>query len=108
MFLWNFEPYQSHVVIFSNRKVNIDNNVKRNFEASSIDLNSDWKVTIGENSPVVMNKLHSWADDEATKYFSGTATYEKSVNIAPNLLQSSLKLDFGEPISLNLKFRKTE
>ena len=99
-----FEPYQSHVVIFSNRKVNIVNNKKEISEA--VDLNSDWKVTIGENTPVVMNKLHSWADDEATKYFSGTATYEKSVNIAPNLLQSSLKLDFGEPISLEFEVQK--
>ncbi len=56
----------------------------------------------------MMNKLHSWAEDEATKYFSGTATYEKSVNIAPNLLQNSLKLISASQIRSRLKFRKTE
>lgn len=104
--LLNFEPYQSHVVIFSKRKTQLPQVQTTISAVSAIDLNADWNVTIGENASLKMNKLHSWADDEATKYFSGTATYEKSFNLAPNLLQSSLKLDFGEPVSLKFEVQK--
>ncbi|MDQ3063506.1 MAG: glycoside hydrolase [Acidobacteriota bacterium] len=106
--LLNFEPYQSHVVIFSKRKTAPPKIQTAISAASAIDLNSDWNVTIGKNAPVLMNQLRSWSDDEATKYFSGTAVYEKSINIAPNLLQkgNSLKLDFGEPVSLEFQVQR--
>jgi hypothetical protein len=55
-----------------------------------------------------MQKLSSWTDDEATRYFSGVATYEKDVDVPPSFLQNgySLKLDFGEGAAIpaqNLK-----
>lgn len=102
----NFEPYQSHVVIFSKRQTPLPKTEMKISAASAIDLNNDWKVTVGRNAPVVMNRLRSWADDAATRYFSGTAAYEKSFNVPANLLQSSLKLDFGEPISLPFEVQK--
>jgi len=45
-----------------------------------------------------MDHLRSWTDDEATRYFSGTATYEKSVEINRSMLREGLRvqLDFGE------------
>ncbi len=102
----NFEPYQSHVVIFSKRQ-NAAPKIQTTISAASaIDLNSDWTVIIGKNPAVKMNQLRSWADDEATRYFSGTATYEKSFNLPANLLQSALKLDFGEPVSLEFEVQR--
>ena len=46
-----------------------------------------------------MPKLHSWSDDESTKYFSGTATYERTVDVSNEFLQSgkSIALDLGQP-----------
>jgi hypothetical protein len=106
--LLNFEPYGSQVVIFSKRKTPLPNTPARIGSASAIDLNSDWRVTFGKNAPVSMNALRSWTEDEATKYFSGTAVYERSLNVAPNLLQkgSLLKLDFGEPVSLEFEVQR--
>lgn len=105
--LLNFEPYQSHVVIFSKRKIAAPFVQPNISSAKAIDLNSDWRVTIGQNAPITMNKLRSWADDETTKYFSGTATYEKTFNLAPEALtNSTLKLDFGEAISLPFEVQK--
>ncbi len=104
--LLNFEPYQSHVVIFSKRKTALPKAQAAISDVSAIDLNSDWKVTIGKTAPTMMNKLRSWADDEATKYFSGTAVYEKSISLAPGFLQSSVKLDFGEPVSLPFEVQR--
>ena len=45
-----------------------------------------------------MSTLHSWADDDATRYFSGTATYEKSIDVTNDFLGKgrSVVLDFGE------------
>jgi len=106
--LLNFEPYQSHVVIFSKRKMTAPQIQTNIASASAIDLSSDWNVSFGKNAPVLMNKLQSWTEDEATKYFSGTAVYEKSFDIAPALLQSGslVKLDFGEPVSLEFEVQK--
>jgi hypothetical protein len=45
-----------------------------------------------------MKQLHSWADDETTRYFSGVATYEKTVDLSANFLEAGAAafLDFGE------------
>jgi hypothetical protein len=45
-----------------------------------------------------MDRLRSWTDDEKTRYFSGAATYEKSVSVPDSLIQDGLavRLDFGE------------
>ena len=106
--LLNFEPYQSHVVIFSKRQMTTPKIQTNIASAASIDLNSDWNVSFGKNAPILMNKLQSWTENEATKYFSGTAVYEKSFNIAPTLLQSgsAVKLDFGEPVSLEFEVQR--
>ena len=106
--LLNFEPYQSRVVIFTKRKTPLPPLQTGISAASAIDLSSDWNVKIGDNASILMNQVHSWADDEATKYFSGTATYEKSVNVAANLLQNgnTIKLDFGEPVSLDFEVQR--
>jgi hypothetical protein len=49
-----------------------------------------------------MKRLHSWADDEATRYFSGTANYERSVDIPASFLNSGkqVEIDFGDGVAL--------
>jgi hypothetical protein len=46
--------------------------------------------------------LRSWTDDEATRYFSGVATYEKVVDLAPSMLRRDrvLELDLGDARAL--------
>ena len=45
-----------------------------------------------------MDRLRSWTDDDATRYFSGTATYEKKVEVDRGMLREGLRvqIDFGE------------
>jgi hypothetical protein len=93
----DLEPYQSHVVVFSKRKNALPKPENPANVVSSIDLNSDWRVAFGQNDPVVMNGLRSWSEDAATKYFSGAATYEKTISVPAGALKNGvLKLDFGE------------
>jgi hypothetical protein len=68
-----------------------------NNRASSMDISKDWKVTFEGNGSTMMDHLRSWTDDEATRYFSGTATYEKSIEMNPSMLREGLRvqLDFG-------------
>jgi len=97
----NFEPYRSYVVVFSKKSSSPDP-VEYSETGSSIDLNSDWSVSFGSQAPVQMPKLRSWSEGDATKYFSGTASYEKSVDISDEFLQSGkvVELSLGEPVEL--------
>lgn len=96
-----FEPYRSYVVAFT-KKSPVPNAVAFSETSSSIDLNSDWSVTIGSQSPVQMSKLRSWTDDEASRNFSGTASYEKSLDISNEFLRSGrvIAIDLGESVEL--------
>jgi hypothetical protein len=45
-----------------------------------------------------MDHLQSWTESESTRYFSGTATYEKELTVPNDFLQTGIavKLDLGE------------
>jgi hypothetical protein len=73
-----------------------------------VDVSSNWKVSFagapGSNATGQnMEQLKSWTADDSTKYFSGKATYEKTVAIPQAMLRSGhpLYLNFGEgePVS---------
>ena len=94
----DLEPYGSRVVVFSRRDLP-PQAAGRSTEAAAIDLSTGWRVSFGPaGNPSRMQKLSSWTDDEATRHFSGVATYEKDVDVPRDLVQDglSLKLDFGE------------
>ena len=58
------------------------------------DLSSDWIATPGGH----MDKLHSLADDPATKFYSGQITYRKTIDIPAGF--HAIALDFGEGTAL--------
>ena len=94
----NLEPYGSRVLVFSRRRL-----PATKFESvgsvSRVELSTGWKLSIGENSkPISMDHLESWTENEATRYFSGTATYENDLNLSEHFLPETTKarLDFGE------------
>jgi hypothetical protein len=97
----NFEPYQSHVIVFSKR-TNLAAMSKLGEPVLEMDLGSNWRVSFAPQSSTTMTKLHSWSDDDATRYFSGTATYERPFELLPLLLESgrTVELDFGEGMPL--------
>lgn len=94
----DFEPYQSRVLVFTKRTLSTPTSRSLAAIPSPIDLSTGWQVSFGPHSKtVLMEYLRSWTEDEETRYFSGTATYEKDVTVPDSLLQNGLavRLDFG-------------
>lgn len=101
----DLEPYGSRLVVFSKRtRKQFATRSSVNSTSSSnaptlLDLSNNWRVTFGQNTePVVMESLRSWTEADETRYFSGVATYEKTITVPAALLQDghALRLDFGE------------
>jgi hypothetical protein len=95
----DLEPYGSRVLVFSNRTLPKAAAVRVAKAPPAIDLSTGWQVAIGANAkPVVMERLQFWTENEATRYFSGTGTYEKEVTLPGDFPQTGVttRLDFGE------------
>jgi hypothetical protein len=96
----DIEPYGSRVIVFS--KLAAAPPVQRRATAplpAPLDISGGWKVTFGSHGlAVTMDTLRSWTDDDATRYFSGVATYEKSVTVPGAMVANGIavQLDFGE------------
>jgi hypothetical protein len=90
-------PYESKVVVFTDH-VEPPPMMPATREFAPIDLSSEWKVTFDKTGATeTMQTLHSWADEDAEKYYSGTATYERTVDIPDAVAKSGrVVLDFGE------------
>ncbi len=94
----DLEPYGSRVVVLSRNITPQRSRKPTPVETSTIDLSHDWQVNFGGGGPTeTMHDLHSWTDDPKTRYFSGTAIYEKAIIVPASALKSSeALLDFGE------------
>ncbi|HEV8483980.1 MAG TPA: glycosyl hydrolase, partial [Blastocatellia bacterium] len=93
-------PYESRVLVFS-RRASTSTQALPVFAGhpQEIDLSTGWQVTFGDNgTPVKMDSLHSWTDDEKTRYYSGLAAYEKTFSLPGDFLSKGVRaiLDFGE------------
>ena len=64
-----------------------------------LDLSTGWTVTFGPGAkPVAMDRLQSWTENEASRNFSGVATYEKSLTVPGGMVAAGLglELNFGK------------
>jgi hypothetical protein len=85
-------PYESRVLVFSKDRLE-----ERPAAAVSppIDISSGWSLKFdGASETVPMQELRSWTANESTKYFSGHATYERTVTTQSTA--GALRLTFGE------------
>jgi hypothetical protein len=90
-------PYESRILVFSRRDLpRADTYASQNTQ--SIDLSEDWQVTLDENPPLRMTSLRSWTEDERSKFYSGSAHYEKTFALKTGLLdkRTRVRLDFGQ------------
>jgi hypothetical protein len=93
-------PYQSKVWIFSDKGDHAKPPPDL-VETAAIDLRQEWKLTfVNSKATAEMHQLHSWSDDEHSRYYSGTVVYEKSLSVPDGFLQSGthVVIDFGPGI----------
>jgi lysophospholipase L1-like esterase len=87
----SFAPYESRVLVFSKRHLPEMPMPMIVAMPPQLDLSNDWRVTIGQTIRSV-GQLRSWTDDAATRFYSGTVTYEKDVTIDASLLPPKSRL----------------
>lgn len=104
----HLDPYGSIFVLFRKPATTTDLELPASHTAALDDLtdalNSNWSVNFepGRGAPekVIFNRLASWSDnaDEGVKYFSGTATYSKTIELSAGELTAGahLWLDLGD------------
>jgi len=91
-------PYESRVLVFSDElETGLDNapvSVPKELGTPK-HIDTGWTVTFPElHRSSHMDKLHSWADNDKTRFYSGGATYENNFTIAPQSGER-IYLDFG-------------
>jgi hypothetical protein len=89
-------PYESRLVVFAERAVTVQAAKPASF--APIDLSRDWKVIFDKSGAAeTMPMLRWWSEDEREKYYSGTVTYARSVEIPDEVVRAgAVILDFGE------------
>jgi hypothetical protein len=95
-------PYESRVVVFTKERIAPDT---RTPAATVVDMSSGWKVTFPGHT-TDMRALHSWTDDDATKYFSGQAAYERLVTVPQGMLSNKVFLWLGEGTPVTTEERR--
>jgi glycosyl hydrolase family 106( putative alpha-L-rhamnosidase) len=93
----DFDPYGSRVVVFR-REPGLAPLAKTRSVAASEDLRSGWSFSVGGTQSATVDLPHSWSDDAATRRFSGTATYRRTVSLPATFRAPGTRvwLDFGE------------
>ena len=87
-------PYESRILVYAKGLGKAEPAATQPVVIS--DLSLGWKVTFGTTGQTsVMDGLRSWTEDEATQYYSGSASYERGFTYqdAPG---KRLYLNFGE------------
>ncbi len=91
-------PYQSKVIVFSSRAAPTSPPPVTRAALPALDLSKNWNVAFPEIHHVTeMSTMHSWTDDQKTRFYSGQALYKRDIDVPPAYLQSGLPLylDFG-------------
>lgn len=91
-------PYESRVLVFS-RDAGAAIPAMSGPAIPPVDVSGNWTVKFPDSPQTVqMATLRPWTDDEARKFYSGTATYERSVMAPPAMLRAGQRvfLNFGE------------
>jgi hypothetical protein len=101
-------PYESRVVVFS-KEHGAAPLLTAAPRPGPIDLSAGWIVTFaGSPQRVTMDAGHSWTEDESRKYFSGQATYERTVTYhAADIDRQHVYLTFGEGTPVTAQERRS-
>lgn len=93
-----FQPYESTVFAF------VDTSSAQPCPAeaglsSVVSLDEDWNVHFDGQSPILYSRLHSWSEDENTRFYSGRIVYEKTVTLPKASANAVLDFGPGQPVA---------
>jgi hypothetical protein len=91
-------PYESRVLVFS-RAVAPPVPAMSGAAVPAVDVSDNWTVRFPDSAQAEqMATLRPWTDDESRKFYSGTATYQRTVEAPPAMLRAGRRvfLNFGE------------
>ncbi len=94
----NLAPYESTLLVFSKRSQATRPAASQVASVPApVDLSQGWTVAFGKDM-WKFEALRSWTDDPNTRYYSGAATYRKTVNVPAEMLKEGLRvqLSLGE------------
>ncbi len=99
----DLQPYESQLLVFTPGTSNppAPATPKSSPEAPTLesrDLEPSWNVTFaGLQNNLHFDQLHSWTDDDATRFYSGTATYTQTLQLDSAFLAPGrlVHIDFG-------------
>ena len=97
-----FEPHGSRVIVFRKDGTTAARSAPRR-TTESAELRAGWTVTIGGAARRSVDLPHSWADDPQSRFFSGTASYERTVQVPASFRAGGahVSLDFGEAAAVD-------
>ncbi|MFL6426895.1 MAG: glycosyl hydrolase, partial [Acidobacteriaceae bacterium] len=78
-------PYESRIVYLSDEAARLAGRTRDTFgPVRTVDVSEDWQVRFDNSAavaPVDMKVLHSISDETRLRYYSGSITYEKTLNV---------------------------
>jgi hypothetical protein len=109
-------PYESRVIVFSDTPIGKPSTAPSGQPQASktyqllADLSHDWHITFAKTAIARTEpNLTSWTDDPHTRFYSGVATYSKTLHLTAAQLSGAhtLTLDFGQgtPTESNPRIR---
>jgi hypothetical protein len=106
-------PYESRVIVFSDTPIGDHEAAPSRLLKTIADLTHDWKIKFaGTSIERTEQTPTSWADDPQTRFYSGVATYTKTLRVSEAELKGmhSLVFDFGAgtPVAADPKIKSGE
>ncbi len=92
------EPYESRILFFSDAALT-PATTQTHTTAKRTDLTHNWKVTFSNSDQTMqMSTLSLWSDNPHLRYYSGRATYRKTIDMPESDTKPghAVTLDFGE------------
>ena len=97
-----FESWQAYFIVFREKATVVSYTKPAVTESTVAQVNGAWKVSfqegLGAPPQAMFNQLASWSEntDAGIKYFSGTGTYENTVNLPTVAKNKQYILDLGD------------
>ena len=91
----HLDPYESRIIYFSDKPLT-PASTEPPVSSKSADISHDWRVKFG-NASIQMADLASWTQNPNYLFYSGLATYQKTIEMTETDLRPghSVFLDFG-------------